>query len=241
MPEIALQMYTLRKPLEEDFDGTLRRVAEIGFRLIELHHYGPYTAGDLRRRLDELGLRAISAHVPLVRLESEIDGVLEEAQALGLEYVVCPWLPAERREDYAALADVLARASERVCAAGLGFSYHNHDFEFASYEGQTALDWLLERVADAGLELDVYWAHHAGFDPVEIIRRYRGRLDLLHAKDATPDGHFAAVGTGVLPWDAIFQASAEAGVRYVIVEQDVCPGDPFEAIATSLRFLQSRL
>ncbi|SIT07884.1 sugar phosphate isomerase/epimerase family protein [Alicyclobacillus vulcanalis] len=241
MPDIALQMYTLRKPLEEDFDGTLRRVAEIGFRLIELHHYGPYTAPALRSRLDEMGLRAISAHVPLHRLESELDQVVDEAHALGLEYVVCPWLPVERRQDYAALADLLESASERVRAAGLGFSYHNHDFEFAAYEGQTALDWLLTRLPDLGLELDVYWAHHAGFDPVDLMRRYRGRLDLLHAKDAAPDGQFAAVGTGVLPWDAIFQASSEAGVRYVIVEQDVCPGDPFEAIATSLQFLQARL
>ncbi|WP_206832237.1 sugar phosphate isomerase/epimerase family protein [Alicyclobacillus fructus] len=241
MAEIALQMYTLRKPLEDDFDGTLRRVAEIGFRLIELHHYGPYTAPELRRRLDELGLRAISAHVPLDRLESEIEKVVDEAKALGLEYVVCPWLPVERRGDYPALADVLSRASERVRSEGLGFSYHNHDFEFTAYEDQTALDWLLQRVADAGLELDVYWAHHAGFDPVEIIRRYRGRLDLLHAKDATPGGDFAAVGTGVLRWSEILPAAADAGVRYVIVEQDVCPGDPFEAIATSLQFLQSHL
>ena len=241
MPDIALQMYTLRKPLEENFDGTLERVAEIGFHKLELHHYGPYTAEELRKRLDALGLRAISAHVPLARLESEIDRVIEEAQALGLEYVVCPWLPVERRGDYAALANALARACETVQAAGLGFSYHNHDFEFVDYEGQTALDWMLGRLTDVGLELDVYWAHHAGFDPVEIMRRYRGRLDLLHAKDATPEGDFAAVGTGVLPWNEIFQASAEAGVRYVIVEQDVCPGDPFEAIATSLNYLKSHL
>ncbi|TDY51104.1 sugar phosphate isomerase/epimerase [Alicyclobacillus sacchari] len=246
MAEIGLQMYTLRDLLAADFAGTLKKVREIGYRVVELHTYGGYTAAQLRDLLDELGIRAVSCHVPLVRLESELDKVIEEAKQLGLDYVVCPWLPPERRQtkaDYDALFAILHNAASTLQEAGLRLAYHNHDFEFQKFDGKTALDSLLSGLAADGvqMELDVYWAHKAGYNPVDYLNRYAGRADLLHMKDADGEtGAFAEVGSGVLDWSAIIAAAEAAGVRYYIVEQDVCPGDPLAAIQSSLAFLQSR-
>jgi len=247
LAEIGLQLYTLRDLLASDFAGTLKKVRDIGYRVVELHTYGGYTPAKLRELLDDLGIRAVSCHVPLVRLESELDKVVEEAKQLGLDYVVCPWLPPERRQtkaDYDQLFDILRRAASTLHEAGLRLAYHNHDFEFQVFDGATALDTLLSRLTEDGvqMELDVYWAHRAGYNPVEYLQRYRGRADLLHMKDADGEtGAFAEVGSGVLDWSAIIAAAEAAGVRYYIVEQDVCPGDPLAAIQSSLAFLQSRV
>ncbi|GMA51973.1 hypothetical protein GCM10025857_33300 [Alicyclobacillus contaminans] len=113
---IAVQLYTLRNLLERDFVGTLQRVAAVGYRAVELYSYGGLSPQDLRKRLDDLGLRAVSAHVLLARLEQDLGNVLEEAHTIGLDYIVCPWLPPERRrtpDDYDRLADLLDRVGKR--------------------------------------------------------------------------------------------------------------------------------
>lgn len=247
MANIAVQLYTLRELLEQDFAGTLRKVAGAGYKAVELHTYGGLTPQALRSLLDELGLQAISAHVALDRIEHELDAVIEEAKAIGFGYIVCPWLPPERRqtkEDYTALTAVLAAASKKVAEAGLVLAYHNHDFEFAQYDGTFALDALFANT-DPELvqaELDLYWIHRAGQDPVAYVNKYAGRLDLLHMKDASKDdGSFAEVGQGVLDWENIIPAAKDAGVKWYIVEQDVCKGDPLECIQTSLNFLKDRV
>ncbi|WP_067619756.1 sugar phosphate isomerase/epimerase family protein [Alicyclobacillus acidiphilus] len=247
MTEIGVQLYTLRDLLAKDFVGTLRKVSEIGYRAVELHHYGGLEPTELRKVLDDLNLRPVSSHVALNRFESELDQVIDEAKAIGLEYLVCPFLPQERRQskaDYEALAGILAKAAQACKAAGIKLGYHNHDFEFETFDGTTALDLLLTALESEGvqMELDVYWAHKAGYQPTEFLRRYAGRADLLHAKDMSKEtGAFETVGKGVLDWNSLFEAASAAGVKYYIVEQDVCPGDPLESIAASLAFLQEHL
>lgn len=247
MAEIGLQLYTLRDLMAEDFVGTLKKVSDIGFRAVELHHYGGLTPTELKRLLDDLGLRAVSSHVALTRLEDEMDVVIDEAKSIGLEYIVCPYLPEERRgskADYDALIAILGKAADACNAAGLKLAYHNHDFEFTTFDGTPALDLLLGALEPKGaqMELDVYWAHKAGYQPTDYLRRYAGRSDLLHTKDVSKDtGEFETVGKGVLDWNAIFAAAKEAGVKYYVVEQDRCPGDPLESIASSLAFLRESL
>lgn len=100
MANLALQLYTLRDLLEKDFAGTLRKVADIGYQAVELHTYGGLTPVQLRNLLDDLGLQAVSAHVALTRIESELGNVLEEAKTIGFQYIVVPWLPPERRQTW---------------------------------------------------------------------------------------------------------------------------------------------
>ncbi|WAH38350.1 sugar phosphate isomerase/epimerase family protein [Alicyclobacillus dauci] len=244
MPNIAVQLYTVREVMERDFIGTLRKVAEVGYEAVEFYTYGGLSPLALRKVVDDLGIKPLSSHISLTRLEEELEVVIQEAQAIGLDYLVCPWLPTERRQtvqDYADLAATLEKIGDRCNTEGIRFAYHNHDFELAKQDGQVGLDRLLNPSQKSGVqaELDLYWIHYAGEDPTHYIERYANRCDLLHVKDASKtDGSFAEVGSGVLDWQAIFAAAEASGAKWYIVEQDVCKGDPIESIRDSLEFLR---
>ena len=248
MPEnpISLQLYTVRDPIASDYAGTLRAVAEIGYRAVELVTLGSFSAPALRTELDRLGLQVSGMHVPLDRLENQIEAALDEAAALEVPYVICPWLPAERRTGAAAwrgVADALNRAGERCRAAGRQLCYHHHDFEFQPADGSTGFDILFSSTDPALVkaELDVYWAAFAGRDPVALIGQLGERAPLIHLKDMTGGENrtFAEVGHGTLDFAAILAACDRAGAEWLIVEQDRCAGDPLESVRMSLEYLKS--
>lgn len=243
---IALQLYTVRDELAADHSGTLRAVAEMGYRAVELTGPGPEGAERLREELDRLGLTPTGMHVPLDRLERELPDAIADARALGIRYVVCPWLPPDRRGNaagYRSLAGTLSQVGHRCRAAGLQLCYHNHDFEFQEFDGRTGLEILFDSV-DGDLvrsELDVYWAAYAGHDPVEWLRRLGGRVPLVHLKDMTSGEPrtFAEVGHGALDFPAILQECDRSGADWLIVEQDRCAGPPLESARLSLEYLRS--
>jgi sugar phosphate isomerase/epimerase len=247
MPQlpIALQMYTVRDDASRDFAGTLRKVAEIGYAGVEFAGTGSLSAAELRRLLDDLGLRVAGSHTGLDELEQNLRVALDFSQAIGNTTVVCPWLPQERRgsaDGYRALGDLLNRVGAACKERGLRLCYHNHDFEFERFDGQYGLD-ILYAATDPSLvqaELDTYWIKKAGADPAAYIRRYAGRAPLIHLKDMAADekGSFAEVGEGIQDWPAIFAASEAGGAEWYIVEQDTCPRPPLESIAISLRNLK---
>jgi len=242
---VALQMYTLREQAAEDFVGTMRRVAEIGYAGVELAGYGGLSAADMKALLDELGLKPAGSHVSLHLLEHELDDVMDYSVEIGNPYIVCPSLPQDRRHDEASLratAESLNRIGAACKERGLQFCYHNHDFEFQTFEGKYAFDILYE-ATDPELvraEVDTYWVQFAGLDPAELIRRYSERVTLVHLKDMDPqDRSYAEVGEGTLDWQAIFAASEVAGAEWYIVEQDRCKRPPLESVRLSLENLRA--
>jgi sugar phosphate isomerase/epimerase len=248
MPDrpISLQLYTVREQVAADYPGTLRAVAEIGYRAVELVTLGSFTAPELRAELDRLGLQVSGMHVPLDRLENDLESALDEALALDSPYVICPWLPADRRCGAVAwrgVADALSRAGERCRSAGRRLCYHHHDFEFQPADGSTGFDILFASTEPALVkaELDVYWAAYAGRDPVALIRQLGERAPLIHLKDMTGGENrtFAEVGHGTLDFSAILAACDQAGAEWLIVEQDRCDRDPLESVRMSLEYLRS--
>lgn len=239
--QVAVQLYTLRDLTAHDMLGTLRQLAEIGYRAVELAGYGDATPATIRATLDELGMRAVAAHVQLERIEQNTDEVVREMRTLGCEYLVVPWLPEEQRGSKAkaqTLAERLNRVAPQVTGQGLRLAYHNHDFEFASTDGTTMWDVLLAETdpAQVEFELDVYWAAVAKRDPIVLIKEQGARIALLHLKDQAADtGKDAPVGDGVLPWSEILAASS---ARWLITEQDH-PRDPLEDVTRSLRYLEN--
>jgi sugar phosphate isomerase/epimerase len=239
-------MYTLRNEAAQDFAGTLRQVAEIGYAGVECAGTCGLSAAEPRRHLDELGLRPAGSHSALDAMEKDLNAVLDFNQVIGNEFVVCPWLPAERRksaDDYRALGDLLNRVGAACRERALQLCYHNHDFEFQRFDGEYGLD-ILYGATDPQLvkaELDTYWIKKAGADPVAYIRKYASRCPLIHLKDMAADekGSFAEVGEGIQDWPAIFAASEASGARWYIVEQDTCPRPPLESVAISLRNLRA--
>jgi sugar phosphate isomerase/epimerase len=242
---IALQLYSVREDCARDFAGTLRKVSEIGYKAVELAGMNKLSAADLKKVLDDLGLKVVSSHVPFADLEQNLSRVFDENHTLGNKFIVVPWLPEDRRktaQDWIALAQVLDGIGARCQAAGFQLCYHNHDFEFKTFDGQTGYDLLLNR-ADPKLlhtEIDVYWVRFAGGDPAALLRRFAGRAPLLHIKDMTKTTPptFAEIGEGIIDFKSIFEAGQASGVQWYVVEQDRCERPPLESIAISWRNLQ---
>lgn len=236
--QLGVQLYTLRDLTATDMLGTLRQVAEIGYRAVELAGWGNSNPRAIRSTLDELGLRAPAVHLPLDAPTRQ-----DDLHALGCEYVVVPWIGEERRgsvERARDLADQLNALGAQIYESGMKAAYHNHDFEFATL-GDTTFWHTLVDLTDPALvdfELDVYWAVVAGYDPVDLLQQFRDRVRLVHLKDrsAGPDGTFAPVGSGTLAWADILSAAENA--RWLIVEQDRSD-DPLADIRRSFNYLRS--
>lgn len=240
---IGLQLYTLRDETARDFRGTLARVAEMGYHGVELAGDGGLGAAEMLAALDAAGLKAFGSHVGLDRLESDLPSVIAYHLEIGCKYLVCPFLPEERRRDksaYERIGETLTEIGRACAEAGLRFCYHNHDFEFRRFGGATGLE-LLYGASDPGLvqaELDLYWVSFAGLDPAAYLRQLKGRCPLVHLKDMAPDRAFAEVGQGTLDWPGIFAAAGEAGVDYYLVEQDACRRPPLESVRISMENLR---
>jgi sugar phosphate isomerase/epimerase len=248
MPQIpvGLQLYTVREDAARDFVGTLEKVAAIGYRAVELAGYGPLSVPELRATLDRLGVTVAGSHVALARLEAELAQVIAECQVLRCPYVVCPVLPAERRNEagFRMLAPQLNEIGTQVKSAGLTLCYHNHAFEFETQiDGMYAYDWLMANTNPAlvQIELDAYWVQKAGLDPAASIERYAGRIPLVHLKDMTRDAEqtFAPVGTGSVDFAPIFAAAERGGAAWYIVEQDRAVGSAIDAARASFENLRA--
>jgi sugar phosphate isomerase/epimerase len=246
--QIALQLYTVREHTAVDMLGTLRAVAEMGYTAVEFAGYGSYTPRDLRAALEEYGLRAAGAHVSLVDWEYEPEAVVSDLRTLDCAHAVVPIVPEERRRGEEAvrrIAESFNRWGELCRSAGLTFSYHNHDFEFAPLTGQqdekTMWDMLLHDTDPdlVNLELDLYWIRHAGADPETLLRHLTGRVSLVHLKDMASDPACsdAPVGEGTMPWPELLTASETAGAEWYVVEQDH-PRDALEDVQRSLENLR---
>lgn len=244
---IALQLYTVRDDLAKDFEGTLQRVAEIGYAGVEFAGFANQPTSRVWRLLQEFNLRAAGAHFPLEHLEKEIEAVVEMNLEICNDYIVVPGLPEERRRDrkkWREVANSLNEIAQDIQDYGLKICYHNHAFEFEKVSGETGFDILFE-AADpdlVGAELDTYWIQYGGLDPVEIIRRMAGRCPLIHLKDMARGEKRSniEIGEGILNFDAIFEAAEAGGVQWYIVEQDTCARPPLESARMSFENLKAR-
>ena len=247
MQSATLQLYTVRDMTARDFAGTVKKVAGIGYKFVELAGFGNLKeAKAARQALDDAGLKACSAHYAIDVLEKNAEQVLADAEALGIDTVVCPFLPEDRRRDargYEATAKVLQRAAEQLHGMGVVLGYHNHDFEFKKFDGKYGFDILMENTPAhlVVAEIDVYWVKFADVDPAAYINKLGDRVRLLHLKDmaAGPEKRFAPIGTGIIDFKAIFAAAEKNGVRWGIVEQDrTFDKATLDAIKTSLENLK---
>ncbi len=238
---VALQLYTVREAMALDAAATLAKVRACGYTNVELAGLHGMTPQAFRKQLDAQALTAISMHVGLDDLQDPLH-LADAAHELGVQYVVLAWLPESHRADmqsWQAIGRRLAAVATALQDEGLGFCYHNHDFEFTRMDGTTGLELMLGAACDDRLfcELDLYWVKAAGEDPVAWLRKLGNRVRILHLKDMAPDGFFAEVGSGSIDWPAVLRAAAPVGVAWAVVEQDQSRIDPLESIAISYRYL----
>lgn len=264
---IALQLYSVRDEMAADFEGTLKKVKALGYDGVEFAGLFGKTAAEIKKMCAEIGLTPISAHVPFAEMIADPD-LLKTYAEIGCEFVVIPYLTEEYRPGADRFGEVIEGAKllgEKANALGMKLCYHNHDFEFVKLNGEYALDILYKEVPAELLEtqLDTCWVNVGGENPAEYVRKYAGRVNILHLKDFVGSKsenmyaligidenekketagkfEFRPLGKGVQDFPAILVAAKESGTRWVVVEQD-SPSmgkTPIECAEISINYLKS--
>jgi sugar phosphate isomerase/epimerase len=259
---IGLQLYTVRDAMGKDPAGTLAKVAQIGYNSVE---GATYTGNELFYGMDgaafskvlkDNGLIMPSCHYRLGEDGADMKGTIlndwnkavDDAAALSVKYMVCAWLsPAERGtlDHYKKIGGDLNKAGEACKKAGIQLCYHNHDFEFIQEDGKYPYETLLANTDKdlVKMEMDMYWVTKAKQDPIALIDEHPGRFPLWHLKDMdnTPKQMFTEVGNGIIDFKKIFKSAGKAGLKYFFVEQDICPGSPFDSITKSITYIKGNL
>lgn len=247
----GVQLYTVRQEAERDLPAVLQAIRKIGYTEVETYWniYG-HPATELRRMINDHGLRVPSGHFDYDGLESKI----EYAKVLGLEYVICPILPENMwftLDDYKRAADRFNTWGETVHRAGMQFGFHNHNYEFRRFGDTTGFATLMQRCDPklVCIEMDCYWIAQAGEDPLKMFEKYGTRIQLLHLKDRKPGfpttqmkdraaEHFTEVGTGTIHWPEILAAAEKNGVKHLLVERDSGELPAMESLRISFQTLQ---
>lgn len=240
LQRIGIQLYTLRSLTSKDLEGTLSKVAEIGYREVEFAGYFGRTPAQIRAMLLANRLTSPSVHIPMPASDDGWKKSIDEARLAGHEWAVVPWLDAAARKDWQGTAARFNALAELAKAGGMRFAYHNHDFELAKVGNGTALDVLLANTDPklVDYEMDIYWVVKGGADPMDLITRHPGRFPLLHVKDAgpAPDRKMADVGAGTIEFAKIFASEKASGMRHAFVEHD-SPADPLATATASYKHL----
>ncbi len=244
----GLELYPLGEELEKDFDGTLRKVAEMGYRHVELPTFYNRAAKELKQSLSSAGLSCISAGAlpnpflsPMPSLQTHADQIFDAHNELGVTYVVCllPPLPARKRAgpfervfetftsaDWSEAAQFLNEVGRKARNQGLRLAHHNHHFELLPVDGTTGFEIMMKETDPAYVEFEMDCAFVAamGFDPAEKLRRHKDRIPLLHLKDiearkvADKALQTVAVGQGIIDWKPVFEEMKKSNVRQYYVE-----------------------
>ncbi len=242
---VGLELYSVRDDLGKDEAGTLRDVAKLGYQCVEFYapyyNWTPDHAKDVRKQLDDLGLRCYSTHNDLKSFSPPgIAKAIQLNNILGAHYIVLA-SPGKMMDidDWKKVADTLNKANETMDAEGLHAGYHNHDIEWRVTSGQLPLEIIAKNTdPTVMLQLDVGTCLEAGNDPVAWIIKNPGRIRSLHLKDWSPEkGYKVLFGEGIANWPKIFAAAEDAGgVQYYLIEQE---GSAYPEIETAKRCLAS--
>lgn len=238
---IALQLYTLRDRLTQDFEGTVRSVAGLGYLGVETANIFGDSPASAARLFRELGLTVMGAHSPMP-LADQKQEVLDTLSALDCKRLIVAWQPPEMYkslEGIKSICDSLNEGAAVAKANGLQLGYHNHWFEYQPVEGRIPVDVMLEYLdPDVFFEVDVYWVQTAGQNPSEIVRRLGARAPLLHIKDGPCqiESPMTALGEGVMDLPEVVAAGA-VSTEWLVVELDRCATDMMEAVRKSYHYL----
>ncbi len=245
---IGAQGYTVRTFMQNETDiaRSLAKIAKIGYKAIQISAIGPIAPQKLRAMCDDNGMEIALTHTPEPRLLSDLDNVIREHEVLGCKTIGLGGMAERyRNPDWIEyfIEDFLP-VTEKIVAAGMTFSYHNHNFEFETMrDGRKIIDVIVGGFPAKNLAftLDTYWLQAGGVSVVEWIGKLRGRVPCVHLKDMALSGmaqRMAPVGEGNLTFPEILKAFEASGARYAFVEQDDCYGEsPFDCLKKSFDYL----
>ena len=257
--KMGLQLFTVRAPMRTDLDGTLTRIAGLGYEEVETYGFDPATLGyyglpakEFADRLRARKMTSPSGHYDLNQfaatsvddLKRYVDRCIEGARVLGQAYITWPLLPEGFRtiDKVKIVAERLNIAGAQIKKAGLEFAYHNHDFEFVDQNGQKGYDIILKETDPAlvKLQMDLYWMAHANQSPHEWFKRAPGRFVMWHVKDMHKVSRdYTELGNGSIDFTRIWPDASLAGLKHYFVEQGGnFTHDPMRSIADSAEYMK---
>lgn len=240
--EIGAQLYTVRDLCTnlEDFAQTLKQIADIGYRTVQVSGVCAYEPEWLRDQLKQNGLRCVLTHTPADRIAGETEKVCAEHDVFGCEYVGLGWYGFNDDMPYDHFVKTFGPAAKALRTKGKYFTYHNHAHEFRKMDGKLILERICEDIPaeDMGVTLDTYWVQVGGADPAQWLEKLAGRIPCIHLKDCAFGQKMASIGEGNINFDRVFEKAEAGGTKYMLVEQDDCNGEnPLECLRRSYEYL----
>lgn len=238
------QLYTVRAAMEQNFEASLCRVAQIGYSEVEFAGFYGRDPNNVRALLNRYKLQAVASHADWRQLRDDPQRAVSDAKALGAKYLVLAWLPPEERQavtQWRWWTGHLNKVGAIAADGGVALLYHAHDFEYQTIDGIRPIDLLQEQLDPqfVNFEMDIYWTMKGGGDPVALLRQYPGRFPLAHVKDMQKVSEgMSDVGDGRIDFAAIFAAAGARDFLHKFVERDEA-SEPFETLRRSLNHLKS--
>jgi sugar phosphate isomerase/epimerase len=250
---IGLQLYSLREQFKKDVPGTMDEVKNFGIKYVELAGTYGLPPEKFQAELTQRGIKAISGHFPFEKYRDDVESVAKEAEAVGLKYAGCAWIPHQGDFDEKTCREaieVFNKAGEALAKHGIKFFYHTHGYEFQKHGDGTLFDLLMTETKPGlvNYQMDIFWIVHPGQDPVKLLEKYKGRWELMHLKDmrkgtqtglltgGSPVTNDVALGTGQIDLPVILKAAKKAGVKWYFIE-DESPTSG-QQIPMSLKYLE---
>jgi len=252
LTQVGAQLYTVRNHLLDSsaFGRAIERLKGIGYPAVELIPSDTVSDQEIAKICGEAGVAVAAAHVPGKLLLERPEAIVEKLQVVGTKlgvYAFPGGVNLGSRLEVDRLAHALEESAEVLQRAGQRLAYHNHAMEFSRLDGEHVYDLIRAKAPSLSFELDVYWAQYGGMSSERSIDALGSKLVSLHLKDfGVPSKHgeppfMAEVGQGNLDFRGLVAAAERVGCEWFIVEQDVTPGDPFDSLERSFRYVQSQL
>jgi len=236
---IGLQLYTVRDVINNDFEGVIKRVAEIGYTGVEAT-YSPDKVDIMAEMFTKYSLKAVGAHIGMNEIENNFATVKNFADKLGFKEIFIPWIAdIDTTEKAIATAKKMEECAKKLKSEGYVLGFHNHTVEYLpKLDGKTAIDIFLEEAPTLKHEIDVGWAFAAGADVVKYIKKIGDRLSIVHIKDVDDSKTPTEIGSGNVNMKEILDAASSIGIKWGIVEQDSCINyPPLESIKVSYDYI----
>jgi len=240
---IGMQIYTLRDEMNLGYDEVLKRIADTGYKSIEMT-YDPKNGEEVGRLLKKYGLIATGAHIGIDAIENELETVTGFLDNIGAVNAVIPWVADDAIDTAEKTAETAKRfeaAAKKLAPMGYAVGFHNHTVEFArKFDGKTVIDIFFEEAPTLKFQVDAGWAHAAGADVTAVLDKIGARLTSVHIKDVDEKNTPTEIGSGKVDMKSVIETAAKHGVQWGIVEQDFCTNyPPFEAIKISFDYIKT--
>ena len=236
--DYGLQLYSVRDVTDTDLEGTLKKVAEIGYRYVEFAGFFGHSAEEVKAMLDRYGLIVSGTHSGLGDLDADFEGTVKYHKTLGNTNYIVPGAPTWTAAELDETIEKMNKYQPMLAAEGIRMAYHNHDSEFRpNADGQIPHEEM-ERRTNIDFQIDTFWAFVAGKDPVEVITRLKDRIHVIHLKDGLRNGHGFALGEGEAPVAAVREKAIELGM-HMVVESETLQPDGISEVTRCFNYLKS--